>query len=227
MSAVVGSPAQRRVRVGSFEPAAVAFLKQLDPAIVLLSLFLCEIVYQDRLTPALGAYSTLSFLLVGQLFNLLDFRDAERTLSDFSHSYCRTLLQWTCVIAVLLLVEFAFKATSDLSRKVVLTWFVATPLALSVSHALRFRLKWSAANGERVPRHVIVGVNNVGFELARRLPTKGFLGYFDFRSSERLAEVLEREQLAGALQRRGRFCAVPWGQCGLHRAAAVQCSAHE
>ncbi len=197
MSSVVGSFAHRRVRLGSIEPAAGALLKELEPALVLLTLFLCEFIYHDRYTPALGAYSTLAFILIGQLFSRIDFREAEHSFSDFSGPYCRILLQWGCVIAMLLFVAFAFKVSSDLSRKVVMTWFAFTPLVLSVSHAMRLRLNWFAANGARAPRHIIIGANEVGFELARRLPAHGFLGYFDFRSSERLAGIVEPDKLTG------------------------------
>ena len=197
MSSVAGSLAHRRVRLGSIEPAAVALLKELDPALVLLTLFLCELAYHDRFTPALGAYSTLAFILVGQMLSRLDFREAGHSFSDFSGPYCRILLQWGCVIAILLFVAFAFKVSADLSRKVLMSWFAVTPLALSVSHAVRLRLNWFAANGARAPRHIIIGANEVGFELARRLPAHGFLGYFDFRSSERLAGLVEPDKLTG------------------------------
>jgi putative colanic acid biosysnthesis UDP-glucose lipid carrier transferase len=197
MSSVVGSVAHRRVRLGSIEPAAVALLKELDPALVLLTLFLCEVGYHDRFTPALGAYSTLAYIIISQLFSRIDFNEAEHSFSDFSGPYCRILLQWGSVIAILLFFAFAFKVSSDLSRKVVMTWFAVTPLALSVSHAVRLRLTWFAANGARAPRHIIIGANEVGFELARRLPANGFLGYFDFRSSERLAGIVERDKLTG------------------------------
>ncbi len=102
MSSVAESFAHRRVRLGNVEPAAVALLKQLDPLIVILSLFACELAYRDRFTPELGAYATLTFILVGQLFNHLDFRDVGHAFSDFSRAYIRILLQWACVIAILL-----------------------------------------------------------------------------------------------------------------------------
>jgi putative colanic acid biosynthesis UDP-glucose lipid carrier transferase len=196
MSSVVESFAHRRVRLGNVEPAAVALLKQLDPVLVILSLFLCEFIYHDRFTPALGAYSALAFILAGQLFNRVAIREVGQSFSDFSHTYGRILLQWASVIAILLFAAFAFKVSADLSRRVVLTWFGLTPVALCVSHALSLRLHWFAANGARAPRHIIIGVNEVGIELARRLPTKGFMGYFDFRSTDRLTGVLP-EQLTG------------------------------
>jgi len=197
MASAAKSMDQRRVRIGSVEPAVVALLKQLDPLIVLLTLFGCELAYRDRFTPALGAYATLAFIITGQLFERLDLREVGHSFSDFSRTYARVLLQWAAVIAILLFAAFAFKVSADLSRKVVLTWFGLTPLALSAAHAVRMRARWFAVNGVNAPRHIIIGVNEVGFELARRLPANGFLGYFDFRSVDRLAHALEASKLTG------------------------------
>jgi putative colanic acid biosynthesis UDP-glucose lipid carrier transferase len=197
MSTAAGSIGYRNVRLGNTEPAAVAFLKQLDPLIVLLSLFACEFAFGEPLTPALGAYATLAFIVLGQLFNRLDIRGSGHPLSDFSRTYGSVALRWAALIAVFLFAAFAFKVTSGLSRKVVLTWFSVTPVALAAAQALRQRAHWSAANGASAPRHIIIGVNEVGFELARRLPGTGFLGYFDFRSVDRLAPVLEQNKFGG------------------------------
>ncbi len=197
MASAADSFAHRRVRLGNVEPAAVALLRQLDPLIVLLTLFLCELLYRDRFTPALGAYATLTFVVTRHFFNLLDIHPAKESFSDFSRTYARVLVQWAMVVAILLFGAFAFKVSSDLSRRVVLTWFIATPIALAGAQAVRQRLNWFAAHGDKAPRHIIVGVNQVGFELARRLPSGGFLGYFDFRSIDRLAHTLEPDGLRG------------------------------
>jgi len=197
MVSAAESLAHRRVRLGNVEPAAVALLRQFDPVIVLLSLFACELAYRDRFTPALGAYATLAFVLTRHFFNLLDIHSANQSFSDFTRTYARVLVQWATVVAILLFGAFAFKVSADLSRRVLLTWFIATPIALSTSQAVRRRANWFAAHGDKAPRHIIVGVNQVGFELAKRLPTTGFLGYFDFRSFDRLAHTLEAEGLRG------------------------------
>ncbi len=107
------------------------------------------------------------------------------------------MLQWASVVAILLFAAFAFKVSADMSRRVVLTWFGVTPLALMAAHALRQRAHWFATNGASAPRHIIIGANSVGFELARRMSTKGFLGYFDFRSMDRLAHMIEPDKLTG------------------------------
>ncbi len=201
MSLATESVAHRRVRLGSVEPAVVTLLKWLDPIIVALALFACELLYKDHIvTPALAAYATLAFIFTGQLFDRLeihDARDTRQSFSNFSYRYVRILLQWMATVALLLLGAFAFKVSSDLSRQVVLTWFVVTPAALSAANALRLRVQWMTVNGASAPRYIIVGVNDVGFELARRLPPLNFLGYFDFRSVERLSNRLDEKDFAG------------------------------
>jgi putative colanic acid biosynthesis UDP-glucose lipid carrier transferase len=197
VSSVAESFAHRRVRLGNVEPAAVALLKQLDPLIVLLSLFACELAFRNRVTPALGAYAALVFIGTGQLFDRLDIREVGNSFSDFSHTYGRILLQWASVVAVLLFGAFAFKVSGQLPRTTVLTWFAVVPVLLSAAHAVRLRARWFAAHGASAPRHIIVGVNEVGFELSRRLPSNGFMGYFDFRSIDRLASIIEPEKLTG------------------------------
>jgi putative colanic acid biosynthesis UDP-glucose lipid carrier transferase len=197
VSSVAESFAQRHVRIGNVEPAVVALLKQLKPLIVFLSLFACEAAYGEHFTPALGAYATLAFIVLDQLFSRLDIREAGHSYSDFSRTYARILLQWAAVVALLLFAGFAFKVSDLLSRRMILTWFAVTPVLLSAVHAVKLRAHWFAANGASAPRHIIVGVNEVGFELSRRLPPNGFMGYFDFRSVDRLASILEPEKLTG------------------------------
>jgi putative colanic acid biosynthesis UDP-glucose lipid carrier transferase len=197
MSSVAESFTYRRFRIGNVEPAAVALLKQLDPLIVILCLFGCELAYHEGFTPSLAAYAMLAFIISGQLVDRLDIRASSHAFSDFSRAHSRILLQWAAVVAILLFGAFLFKTSADLSRKLVLTWFAVTPLALAGANAVRARATWFAAHGAKAPRHVIIGVNEVGFELARRLPAKGLLGYFDFRSVDRLAHMLEPDKLAG------------------------------
>ncbi len=197
MASVSESLAHRRVRLGNIEPAVVALLKQFDPLVVPLVLFACELAYRERFTPALGAYATLAFILTGQLFDRLDIRETGQSISNFSGVYVRIVLRWAAVVATLLFGAYAFRVSGDLPRRVILTWFVLVPIAQSAAHVIRLRAHWFAANGASAPRYIIVGVNDVGFELARRLRRNGFLGYFDFRSVDRLAHVLEPERLTG------------------------------
>jgi putative colanic acid biosysnthesis UDP-glucose lipid carrier transferase len=201
MSSVIETISSRRVRLGSLEPAAVAVLKRLDPVVVVLCLFGCQLAYGQRLTPALGYLALLVFTISSPLFGRFDLPQgaaaANRApFSRLGHASSRVLVRWSAIVAVLLFIAFAFKFGAIFSRRVMLTWLVITPAALCLLQALRMRVTWSSS---RLParRYIIVGVNDVGLELARRLPAKGFSGYFDFRSPDRVGALLDADQFAG------------------------------
>ena len=198
MSTVAESFAHRRVRLGNVEPALVALLKQLDPFIVVLSLFGCQLAFGERPSLAFGALALLTYIISAQLFGRVG---ASGTSSfgnwDFGRSYTRVLAQWLAVVGTLLLAGYAFKVTSFFSDRVFLAWFAVTPVGLTGTHLLRRRVRWLVEHGAAAARYIIIGVNDVGVELARRLPPSGFMGYFDFRSVDRVAQITEPEKLAG------------------------------
>jgi len=199
MSTVAESLTQRRVRLGSVEPALVVLLKQLDPLIVVLSFFACEFLYREHVSFASVALALLAFIIASHVFSLIEANESAQgsPIAAPSGHYSRLVLQWACVVAVLLLAGFAFKVSELFSRRVILTWFLVTPIALGVTQAFRLRARWLATSSASAPRYIIIGVNDVGFELARRLPGTGFLGYFDFRSVDRVTRMVDPEKLAG------------------------------
>jgi putative colanic acid biosysnthesis UDP-glucose lipid carrier transferase len=198
MSTVAQSLAHRRVRIGNVEPAGVALLKQLDALIVVLSLFGCELAFDDPLTPAFGALALLCYLVSSRLFKRVGESEAASYGHwDFARSYTRVLLQWICALGMLLLAAFAFHVTDRyFEHTTYLAWFLVTPLALTGTHVLRRKVRQAVESGA-ASRHIIIGVNEVGLELAQRLPPAGFMGYFDFRSVDRVAQLMEADKLAG------------------------------
>jgi len=69
--------------------------------------------------------------------------------------------------------------------------------AENAAHIARQRARWLIANSDYTPTYLIIGANSVGFELFRRLPRKGFLGFFDFRSVDRLPDTIDPAHLVG------------------------------
>jgi putative colanic acid biosysnthesis UDP-glucose lipid carrier transferase len=185
----------KRVRLGSVEPAALSLLKQLDPLVAVLSLFVCTLVYREPLNDATLGVGLLTFLVASPIFTR-SARHSGIPGSRLYTTYSRILAEWTMVVAILLFLGFAFKVSASFSRIVMVSWFVATPVALLAAHGLRLRAH-SMLAAHHGPRYIIVGANNVGFELLRRLPQKGFLGFFDFRSADRVSQVVDPEKLAG------------------------------
>lgn len=114
-------------------------LQQLDPLIVVLSLFVCEFAYGRRLTTSWAALVLVVFVISTQLFGQREARDSSCAFSSFSQTYLRKALQWLFVVATLLLCAYAFNVSSQLPRRVFLTWFVITPILLTITHVLRGR----------------------------------------------------------------------------------------
>ena len=200
MSSTVESLPHRRVRLGTIEPAVVAMLRRCDPVIVVACLFASQGAFGLAFTPAIGYLALLVFVISSPLLGRFDLPHSEppgnAPFSRFPAACSRVLVRWAAIVAALLFIAFAFDVGGVFDRKVLLTWFVTTPLALCLAQAVRLRASWFAAHMP-AERYIIVGVNEVGLELARRLPTKGFSGYFDFRSPDRISPLLETDKFAG------------------------------
>ena len=192
---VSGTGARGRVSVGTVDPAALALLKQLDPLAAMLTLFGCVLLLHKPMTHTMLGLGLLTFLISSPILARSPRHSAVVHVgwwADFS----RILIEWTKVIAILLFLGFAFKVADQFPRRVALSWFCVTPIALLLVQRLRVRAQSMLAESHP-PRYIIVGANSVGFELFRRLPQKGFLGFFDFRSADRVSQVINPERLTG------------------------------
>jgi len=204
LSAVVGSvggsvphpAAQKRVGLGSVEPALLSVLKQLEPLAATASLLLCCLAFQKPFSASIAAVAVLTFVISGRVLGRIR-REDDPLASSHLTVLGRIILEWSAVVCVLLLAGFAFKVTAQFSRAMMLTWFCLTPLMLYGVHIARSRVHWAISNGALAPSYLIIGANGVGFELLRRLPRKGFLGFFDFRSADRLPETIDPAHLVG------------------------------
>jgi Undecaprenyl-phosphate glucose phosphotransferase len=186
----------KRVRFGNVEPAALAVLKALDPLLVVITLALAALICRVPLTAPFGALSLVAFLISGCLIGKSK-RDAELTDAPAWTAFPRIVLEWTAVVCTLLFAGFAFKVSATFSRQMILTWFAATPFSLMGAHELRRKARWAISNSAYAARYIIVGANRLGFELSRRLPRQGFMGFFDFRSADRVSHVIDSSQLLG------------------------------
>lgn len=204
MAAVVGSVAgsvpgsgtQKRVGFGSVEPALLAVFKQLEPLAAVLTLVVCALFLRARFTLPVGAVAVLTFVMWGRVFGRQRIDDEGSGQSHMS-ALGRIIIEWSAIVGVLLLTGFAFKITEQFSRALMLTWFAVTPLTIFAVHVGRLRAQWLISNSDLAPSYLIIGANSVGFELFRRLPRKGFLGFFDFRGADRLPDTIDPAHLVG------------------------------
>ncbi len=192
-----------QVHYGTAEPPSVALLRHvLNPSVIVLTLLVCVVAYSQPLTPHYLALAALTFLISAQLVSDPILHSSARNgIATMVHH--RIFAEWLLLSAALLLLAFAFKVTEQFSRRVILTWFAVTPfVVVGAQAAFRRYAAFSAMRGKIVQSHVIVGANQSGARLARRLlanPHLGaFKGFFDDRQSERLPR-LPQEQLLGGM----------------------------
>ena len=190
--------AERKVRFDASEPVWLTALQHLDVLVVILALFACLVGFSEPLTLDYALLAVLALVIYGRCVTPPDLRKTLMFGSAPSRLTLRLMVEWGTVVGVLLLIGFALKVSSFYSRSVLLTWFAVTPLALVASHRAQIgAARWFAEQGIVQSRYVIVGVNGVGLELARRLQPKAFAGFFDFRSPERVAQSSPGVRLAG------------------------------
>ena len=102
-----------------------------------------------------------------------------------------TLFSWGFTCAILLGLAFATKRSAEFSRISTVVWFVVTPMLIVASRIVtRWMMRALPALGYNSRKFAIVGVNELGFQLARNIeacPEMGLepVGFFDDRPEER------------------------------------------
>ncbi|HZF24776.1 MAG TPA: undecaprenyl-phosphate glucose phosphotransferase [Steroidobacteraceae bacterium] len=179
------------VRAGAGERPALALIKELfNPSIVVLALLLSALLHDQPFTGPYRVLAVLAFIVAIEVMGhprLEPLDNAPRLLRDMR----RVIFQWSSAVALLLLLGFMLKVSDVFSRKVLFTWFLATPAALVAGQIIARRtMAWLVKHGTIARRHVVVGANELGCELAARLaedPSQGVVqGFFDDRAIERL-----------------------------------------
>jgi putative colanic acid biosynthesis UDP-glucose lipid carrier transferase len=192
-----GSVQNKTVRSGSLEPAPITLAKRtLLPLIVVVMLAVCVLACGRTLSTQFCALGLAAFLIAAQVFSPMDLqntRGAERT----GRAVSRILLEWSCVAAILVFLSASFNLTPTFSHDFIASWFLLTPVALLLVDSRRAQIgRWLSADRGVAQRYIIIGANDVGAELARRIETahagQKFFGFHDFRSAERAAGGLDR-----------------------------------
>jgi putative colanic acid biosynthesis UDP-glucose lipid carrier transferase len=122
----------------------------------------------------------LSFLIFSSVKLYQPWRGA-----NLARLIARTLLSWIFVVAILTFLGFATKRTEIYSRKLLLTWMLASPVALVILRLLVYKvLGWVRAKGFNYRTVVIGGAGELGKQLAANIllvRTMGMriLGFFD------------------------------------------------
>lgn len=161
----------------------------LDPIVTLSSLAAVTYAFDE---PFEAPYVILSLVVFS-----LTFPGKSLLNVGFRALYREIAFGWLALAAVLFFFGYASGYIKMFPEDIALTWFIATPIALVAAHhtarlviprVLSLRANYRAA--------VIVGANEQGLELARKIeenPYIGirFIGFFDDRSRQRLGDSSE------------------------------------
>jgi putative colanic acid biosynthesis UDP-glucose lipid carrier transferase len=187
------------------ELPAVAFLRiALAPVVCVLGLMLCMLVHEEPFTARYAVVAMAAFFLSARIFGELPLAANGRSRLAFIVPSHTIIADWVAVIGILLFLAFLTKVSAFYSRKVVLTWFAITPFLLNGAQEVAWRiLTRVVSSGTAVRTKVIVGVNQVGCDLASKIdedPCLGVVrGFFDDRSNGRL-EGARGRQILGTLR---------------------------
>ncbi len=149
-----------------------------------------------------AAHSNADFLLPGAVAIIVHYLVSElsgmyrswRGASVEREMVC-TSLAWAVSFTILGTIGFATGRLEGFSRILLVTWFVATPIAVVISHTiLRILQRSFWVRGVNTKAFAIVGVTELGFQLARNIeesPELGLklAGFYDDRPPDRGPEM--------------------------------------
>ncbi len=195
-SPLAGPLPHKAVRFGTHEPAALTLTRRLiPPLVVVLVLANCLLKAGEALSLQFWALALIAFLTSTLLLSPPPLRKRSDRGGRAERSASRLLIEWCCVAVVLVFIAAAFKLTQEFSRDAILAWLLATPLALLLTDSVSATIaQWFAGERASGQRYVIIGANEVGIELDRRIEQSHgggrSFGFLDYRSADRLPDGL-------------------------------------
>jgi putative colanic acid biosysnthesis UDP-glucose lipid carrier transferase len=201
-SPAVAAAEHPAVRFGSYEPAILTLVRLGTlPFTAVLCLTASLMLSGRTLSLPVAALALVTFLIASRILSPLDVRNATSSAARARKAAPRIVLEWSCVAAVLYFFELAFQIHL-LPREVLLAWYLSTPVAMLVVDSLSVPLvRRLAADQSADERYIIIGANDVGVELARRIEQSRsagvFFGFLDYRGAGRLPEPTRCRATAG------------------------------
>jgi putative colanic acid biosysnthesis UDP-glucose lipid carrier transferase len=182
---------RRRVRIGSAHTPIHSLLHRLLlPAMAAGSLLLTLRVLDTPGGSMHWALALVALLAGSQLLTALPENSGVALSAWLRRTLPRLLLEWGCILLLMVFVEKAMNLPTLLSREVLLAWSVLGLGAIVMGSLAKTHVARALNGGEaEQQRYIIVGANELGMELHRRVSLFGndrFHGFFDDRAPDRL-----------------------------------------
>jgi putative colanic acid biosynthesis UDP-glucose lipid carrier transferase len=156
----------------------------LEPLALVLSLWMVAVYFEGELLP--------QYLILSVVLFALTFPGSARLDQPFWQAARNIVVGWVLLAALLMLLGYASRYLRIFPKQLVLTFLWVAPLSQIGAHILIRSLAplFSEVDGTSRPT-VIVGMNDQGLALARRLSESSYgstylLGFFDDRKTDRL-----------------------------------------
>jgi FlaA1/EpsC-like NDP-sugar epimerase len=168
VSALSSASVRRKtVQLGSLDPPVLAVLRHWSkPLMLVVALVIALLFTSQPITPACGALALATVLFARQIFSPLRLA-SDGVRESARYRIVRLTLECGAVYAVLLCLGVALRLDHLFPHNLIISWFTLMPLTLVIGD------RWSSRALARAPsahnRHIIIGVNQVGVELARRI----------------------------------------------------------
>lgn len=179
----------------SEHPTLGLLRRLMNPLLVVFTLWVCMRLHDEPMDGYYLILAIITFFLSSYLFE--DLSMMRPAGGQIWRGFGSVLFAWAMTVGAILFLGYLSRLQHHYYDPVMQYWFVLTPLVLFLGHlGLRFYIGHQYRNGAR-RRAVIVGGNEAGSRLARRLLDNQylmteFLGYFDDRKVERLQEGCRR-----------------------------------
>lgn len=170
-------------------PVVAFFKRLLDPFMIWGLLILIAWMYDETFTGYYLVLMIITFFISSYIYEQTHIYRNWRNGKLLA--YIRdTLVGWGVIIAILLFLGYATKLSYQYSQQVILAWFIVTPLVLIASHLAVGKIASSLRRDGGARSVVIVGTNETGRSLAKRILEYPYLlmevrGYFDDRDKLR------------------------------------------
>jgi putative colanic acid biosynthesis UDP-glucose lipid carrier transferase len=170
-------------------PLISFFQRVLDPLIIMGTLYVSSIVFEEPFSGYSLVLMILAFFISSAVYQHIDPYRTWR--SGRMMAYARdTLFGWCVTIAVLLFLGSASGLKYYYDERVVMGWFVAVPVILLFSHIAVRRAVARTDKADEVRSVVVVGANDVGVKFAAVCDRHPNLfmqvqGFFDDRTDDR------------------------------------------
>jgi putative colanic acid biosynthesis UDP-glucose lipid carrier transferase len=170
-------------------PVISFFQRVLDPLIIMGTLYLASLLFHEPFSGYSLVLMILAFFISSAVYQHIDPYRTWR--SGRMLAYARdTVFGWCITIAVLLFLGSASGLAYYYDQRVLLSWFIATPVTLLVSHIAVRRAAGKPDKDSEVRSVVVIGANAVGIKFAGICDKHPNLfmhmhGFFDDRIDDR------------------------------------------